>query len=137
MNLICADLNHNLLSEIVSLFEGTGFVLHYWQILVCTLAYALNFINPCFGSLYWLPRVPIGSLFHEKLGPYLSMEIPLSLGNSGSPRKLDISQSQLYEHLHFSRKRCYFLNTRFFRTFLGFEERKNNPKVLKWVLILL
>ena len=33
-------------------------------------AYALNFINHCFGSLFWLPGVPIGSLFHKKLGPY-------------------------------------------------------------------
>ena len=33
-------------------------------------AYALNFINHCFGSLFWLLGVPIGSLFHKKLGPY-------------------------------------------------------------------
>ena len=33
-------------------------------------AYALNFINRCFGSLFWLLGVPIGSLFHKKLGPY-------------------------------------------------------------------
>ena len=33
-------------------------------------AYALNFINHCFGSLFWQLGVPIGSLFHKKLGPY-------------------------------------------------------------------
>ncbi len=33
-------------------------------------AYALNFINHCFGSLFWLLGVPIGSLFHKKLGPF-------------------------------------------------------------------
>ena len=33
-------------------------------------AYALNFINNCFGSLFWLLGVPIGSLFHKKLGPF-------------------------------------------------------------------
>ena len=33
-------------------------------------AYALNFINRCFGSLFWQLGVPIGSLFHKKLGPY-------------------------------------------------------------------
>ena len=70
MNLICAVLNHNLLLEMVSIFVGTGSVLHCWQILVFTSAYALNFINRRFGSLFWLLRVPIGSLFHEKLGPY-------------------------------------------------------------------
>ena len=53
----------------VSIFVGTVSVLHCWQFLVLTSAYALNFINRCFGSLFWLPRVPIGSLFHEKLGP--------------------------------------------------------------------
>ena len=35
-----------------------------------TCAYALNFINRCFGSLFWLLGVPIGSLFHKKLGPF-------------------------------------------------------------------
>ena len=54
----------------VSIFVGTGSVLRCWQILVFTSAYALNFINRRFGSLFWLLRVPIGSLFHEKLGPY-------------------------------------------------------------------
>ena len=43
---------------------------HCWQILFYISAYTLDFINCCFGSLFWLPRVPIGSLFHEKLGPY-------------------------------------------------------------------
>ena len=70
----------------VSIFVGTGSVLHCWQNLVFTSAYALNFINRRFGSLFWLLRVPIGSLFHEKLGPYwvifLSMKVPISLGNS-------------------------------------------------------
>ena len=70
MNLICAVLNHELLLEMVSIFVGTGSVLRCWQILVFTSAYALNFINRRFGSLFCLPRVPIGSLFHEKLGPY-------------------------------------------------------------------
>ena len=40
------------------------------QILIFTYAYALNFINRRFGSLFWLLGVPIGSLFHKKLGPY-------------------------------------------------------------------
>ena len=43
----------------------------YCQILIFTYAYALNFINRCFGSLFWLLGVPIGSLFHKKMGPYL------------------------------------------------------------------
>ena len=42
--------------------------LYCWQILF--FSYALNFINRCFGSLFWLLGVPIGSLFHKKLGPY-------------------------------------------------------------------
>ena len=74
VNLIWAVLNHNLLLERVSTFAGTGSVLHCWWILVVTSAYSLNFTNHCFGSLFWLPRVPIGSLFQEKWGPYLSME---------------------------------------------------------------
>ena len=42
--------------------------LYCWQILF--FSYALNFINHCFGSLFWLLGVPIGSLFHKKLGPF-------------------------------------------------------------------
>ena len=34
-----------------------------WQSLIFTCAYTLNFIIHHFGSLFWLPRVPIGSLF--------------------------------------------------------------------------
>ena len=30
----------------------------------------INFINRCFGSPFWQLGVPIGSLFHKKLGPY-------------------------------------------------------------------
>ena len=45
-------------------------------------AYALNFINRCFGSLFWLLGVPIGSLFHKKLGPYW---VPIS--KLGGPYK--------------------------------------------------
>jgi len=63
-------------------FVGTGSVLKCWQILAFTSAYALNFINRRFGSLFWLPRVPIGSLFHEKLGPYW---VPIS--KHGGPYK--------------------------------------------------
>ena len=66
----------------VSIFVGTGSVLQCWQILVFTSAYALNFINCRFGSLFWLPRVPIGSLFQEKLGPYW---VPIS--KRGGPNK--------------------------------------------------
>ena len=40
---------------------------NFWP---CSYAYALNFINHCFGSLFWLLGVPIGSLFHKKLGPF-------------------------------------------------------------------
>ena len=54
----------------VSIFVATASVSHCWQILVFSSSFALNFINRPFGSLFWLPRVPIGSLFHEKLGPY-------------------------------------------------------------------
>jgi len=66
----------------VSICVGTGSVLHCWQMLVFTSAYALNFINRLFGSLFWLPRVPIWSLFHEKLGPYW---VPISM--RGGPYK--------------------------------------------------
>ena len=38
----------------------------YWQVLFCISAYAFNFISCRFGSLFWLPRVSIGSLFHKK-----------------------------------------------------------------------
>ena len=82
MNLICAVLDHILLLVMVSIFVGTGSVLQCWQILVFTSAYALNFINCRFGSLFWLPRVPIGSLFQEKLGPYW---VPIS--KHGGPYK--------------------------------------------------
>jgi len=61
---------------------GTGFVLQCWQILAFTSAHALNFINRRFGSLFWSPRVPIGSLFHGKLGPYW---VPIS--KHGGPYK--------------------------------------------------
>ena len=70
MHCECSVLKHNLLLEVVSIFVGTGFVLHCWQILVFSSAYALNFIYRRFGSLFWLSRVPVGSLFHENLGPY-------------------------------------------------------------------
>ena len=52
---------------------------------------------PLMGSLFWLLRVPIRSLFHERgylLGPYfmkkgptfLSPEVPKSFGESGYGR---------------------------------------------------
>ena len=47
-------------------------------------AYALNFINRCFGSLFWLLGVPIGSLFYKKLGPYW---VPIS--KLGGPYKFN------------------------------------------------
>ena len=47
-------------------------------------AYALNFINRCFGSLFWQLGVPIGSLFHKKLGPYW---VPIS--KLGGPYKFN------------------------------------------------
>ena len=52
------------------------------RVLIFTSAYALNFTNCRFGSLFWLPRVPIGSLFHKKLGPYW---VPIS--KLGGPYK--------------------------------------------------
>ena len=55
-----------LLLEIVSIFVGTGSVLNCWQLLNCTSAYALNFVNCRFGSLLWLQRIPISML----AGPY-------------------------------------------------------------------
>ena len=68
----------------VSIFVGAGSVLHCWQILVFSSAYVLNFINRPIGSLFWLLRVPFGSPFRERLGPYW---VPNSkhrgLGNSG------------------------------------------------------
>ena len=55
-----------------SIFVGTGSVLHCWQILVLTSAYALNLINRCFGSILtaegpyfmksWVPS-PLGPSF--------------------------------------------------------------------------
>ena len=45
--------------------------LHCWIILIFFYAYALNFINRCFWSLFWLLGVPIGSQFHKKFGPYI------------------------------------------------------------------
>ena len=60
---------HHLLFEMDSIFVGTGSVSHCQQIWIFTSAYATNFINRPFGFLFWLPRVPVGSLFHKKLGP--------------------------------------------------------------------
>ena len=54
-------------------FAGTGSGLHCWQF---SYAYALNFINRCFGSLFWLLGVPIGSLFQ-------SLGVPNSFCDSG------------------------------------------------------
>ena len=56
--LFCS-LRPSLLLEMVSILVGNGSVLHCWQILIFTSAYALNFINRHFGSLFWLLRVPI------------------------------------------------------------------------------
>ena len=53
------------------IFAGIGSGLHSWQILIFIYAYALIFIHRHFGSLFWLLWVPIGSLFHRKMGPYL------------------------------------------------------------------
>ena len=65
-----------LLLEMVSIFECNSSALHCWQILVFTSsAFALNSISCPFQSPFWLPRVPIESL-------YPSMEVPISLGNS-------------------------------------------------------
>ena len=49
---------------------------YYCQILIFTYAYALN-INRCFGSLFWLLGVPIGSLSQ-------SLRVPISFRDSGS-----------------------------------------------------
>ena len=45
------------------------------------LWFCVKFLNCCFGSLFWLPRVPIGSLF-------LSSEVPKSFKISGSTSHL-------------------------------------------------
>ena len=85
------SLNNSIRCVIFLLFalfpkgKGSLFV-QCWQILVFTSAYALNFMNrrlgpyfDCWGSLlgpYFMKSwVPIGSLF-------LSMKVPISLGNS-------------------------------------------------------
>ena len=52
------------------IFAVIGSGLHCWQILIFTYAYALIFIHRRFGSLFWLLRFLIGSLFHKKMGPY-------------------------------------------------------------------
>ena len=70
VNLSCAVLKNHLLLEMVSTFVGTGSVLSGWLILIFTSSCASDFVNHPFGSLFWLPKVPIGSLFHKKLGPY-------------------------------------------------------------------
>ena len=56
-----------------------GYTVGFWFF---SYAYALNFINHCFGSLFWQLGVPIGSLFHKKLGPYW---VPIS--KLGGPYK--------------------------------------------------
>ena len=66
------------------------YTLELLPILIFTFAYALNFINSRFGSLFWLLEVPIGSLFHKKngslLGPYLKAKGSLIvLGTVPSP----------------------------------------------------
>ena len=59
-----------------------------WQILIFSYVNTLNFINRCCGSLFWLLGVPIRSLFHKQLGPYIKawtpMEVPISFGDSAS-----------------------------------------------------
>ena len=52
------------------IFAGIGSSLQCQQILILTYAYALIFIHRCFGSLFWLLGVLVGSLFHQKMGPY-------------------------------------------------------------------
>ena len=59
------------LVKMVFIFAGTVFVLHFCQICILTPAYALNFTNHRFGSLFGLPRVPISLTFGPNdLGPY-------------------------------------------------------------------
>ena len=91
-------------------FVKTGFVLHCWKILVFTSAYALNFKNHRFGSLFWLPRVPIGSLFHEKLGPYW---VPISkhggpykFGEQWESRIMTLNQSRQKIMDHLDQRPC-------------------------------
>ena len=55
----------------------------------CSYAYALN-INRCFGSPFWQLGVPIGSLFHKKVGSlFQSLGVLISFGGSaiGPPLK--------------------------------------------------
>ena len=66
----CVVLNHHLLMKIVSIFVGNGSGLRCWRILIFSHAYAINFINRCFGSLFWLLGVPISQKNGSLLGPY-------------------------------------------------------------------
>ena len=75
--------------------------LYCWQILF--FSYALNFINRCFGSLFWLLGVPIGSLFHKKWVPIGSLSqslgVPISFRVSGvdvtsPPPSKDVGEAQ-------------------------------------------
>ena len=65
--------------------------LNCWQMLIFTYVYALIFIHRRFGSLFWLLRVLIGSLFHKKwvhIGSLSqSLGVFISFRGSGRGRK--------------------------------------------------
>jgi len=65
------------------IFAGIGSGLHCYQFFIFTYAYALIFIHPCFGSLFWLLGVLIRSLFHKKKGS-LSQRLGVLISFGGS-----------------------------------------------------
>ena len=77
----------------VSLMYILGLVYTVRKFQFLPMLHALNFINRSFGSLFWLLGVPIGSLFHKKIGPYW---VPISkLGVPNSFWNSDIGDTHL------------------------------------------
>ena len=71
MRHITCSLKPSFAHENCLIFAGIGSGLHCYQFFYFYLCFALIFIHRCFGSLFWLLGVLIGSLFHKKIGPYL------------------------------------------------------------------
>ena len=60
-----ASVLSNLFMKMVSIFAGTGSVLHCWQIWIVTSANAFNFINS-----FWVPILASRGPYFTKLCPH-------------------------------------------------------------------
>ena len=83
MRHITCSLKPSFAHENCLIFAGIGSGLHCYQFFIFTYAYALIFIHPCFGSLFWLLGGLIRSLFHKKKGS-LSQRLGVLISFGGS-----------------------------------------------------